>query len=280
MTAVEPPPTRTFTATGAGPVTDRVTHRRVLQAEWTKLRSLHSSLYCLLATAAVTVGLAVGFAAADVSRWDQMTAQDRAKFDPTQICLFGIYLAQVAVGVLGVLTASSEYGTGLIRATLTAVPRRLPVLWAKTCVTAAATLTATVPATIAAFLLGQAILSRRQLNVSFTHPNTARAVIGAAGYLAVIAVLGLALGVILRGTAPAITTLTGILLVAPVLAGLLPGTWGHDITKYLPSNAGQAIMTMKSSSASLSPFVGLAVLCAYTAAALLAAAVLLNRRDA
>src|SRR5262249_43659472 len=112
----------------AGPVTavpfvGAVTPARVLRSEWTKLRTLRSSLYCLAAAAAVLIGLAAAFAAADVSRWDQMSAQDRAQFDATGICLFGVYLAQLAIAVLGVLSASGEYGTGTIKATLIAVPR-------------------------------------------------------------------------------------------------------------------------------------------------------------
>ena len=157
------------------------------------------------------------------------------------MALSGVQLAQVATGILGVMLITSEYGTGLIRATLTAVPRRLPVLWAKAVVAAMATVTVTLPAALAAFWAGQKILTPHHLATTLSQPGVTRAVAGAALYLAVTALAGLALGAVLRSAAGAISALFGILFGLPILASFLPGSLSGDIGKYLPSNAGPAI---------------------------------------
>jgi ABC-type transport system involved in multi-copper enzyme maturation permease subunit len=257
-----------------------VTQARVVLSEWTKLRSLRSTVFSLLAAIVCIVGLSALVPAVVAHHWPPHDPADVASFDPTGVSLAGVFLAQLAIGVLGVLFITGEYATGMIRATLAAVPRRLPVLWAKTGVFAAVTLVLTVPAVLAAFAIGQSILSSQHIQTSFGEPGVFRAVIGAALYLTVVGVLGLALGALIRNTAGGIATLFGLLFVLPVVVHFLPSSWSDAIDKYLPSSAGQAIVQVHPESSSLSPWVGLLVFCLYAVAALIAAAMALNRRDA
>jgi hypothetical protein len=180
-----------------------------------------------------------------------------------------------------VLLITSEYATGLIRATLAAVPRRLPVLWGKAAMVAAATLAVTLPAALAAFLAGQEVLSRQHLATSLGHPGVARAVIGSALYLAVSGLLGLALGALLRSTAGGISALFGLFFALPIVAGFLPGSLSDEVNKYLPSTAGLAVTAVHPDPAtSLAPWAGLGVSCLYAAVLLGFAALRTRRGDA
>src|SRR5262249_61409327 len=123
-----------------------------------------------------------------------MSPLDRAPFDPLTQSLRGIDGAVLAIGVLGVLWITGEYTTGSIRSTFAAVPRRLPVLWAKAGVLGAVTLVLSIPAALGAFFAGQAILGQKGISIAFTHPGVPRAVIGAALFLTVLALFSLGLG--------------------------------------------------------------------------------------
>src|SRR6478752_2199057 len=166
--------------------TGRVTQWRVFRSEWTKLRSVRSTRWSFLAAVGFTVGLAAIACAVVAHHWPHMSAQDRRDFHPLDPNLAGVQLAQLALGVLGVLVITAEYSTGMIRASITAVPRRLPVLWAKVVVFGAVTLALMVPSVLIAFVIGESIFSGRHINVGFTDPHVARAVIGAGLYLTVV----------------------------------------------------------------------------------------------
>ena len=153
----------------------------------------------------------------------------------------------------------------MIRASFTAVPKRLPVLWGKAIVFASITFALMLPAVLVAFFASQSILSRHHANVSFSDPHVARAVIGAALYLTVIALFSLGLGAIIRNTAGGIAAFAAILFVIPPLMNVLPQSWNDAASRYLPSNAGRAIIALTPDSNSLSPWVGFAVLCGYAA---------------
>lgn len=267
-----------MTATVLGDV--RVTQARVVRSEWTKLRSLRSSGFSLALAVVFILGLAALVPAVIAAHWPPRDPADLLSFDPTRVSLAGVFLAQLAIGVLGVLLVTGEYATGTIRATFAAVPRRLPVLWAKAFVFAVTALVVTVPAVIAAFLIGQSILSSQHIETSLSQPGVLRAVVGTAVYLTGIGVLGLALGALLRNTAGAIATLFGALFVLPVVVHFLPSSWSDAINKYLPSETGQAITRVHPEPHTLSPWVGLLVFGCYLAVALAAAAVTLRRRDA
>jgi ABC-2 type transport system permease protein len=263
-----------------GPSSSKVTWPRVARSEWIKLRSLRSTLYTLAASVVITIGLGILFCSFIVARWSQLSAVDRATFDPVGTSLRGALLAQLAVGVLGVLFITGEYATGQIRATMSAVPRRLPVLGAKVGVFAVVATVVSAASALVAFLAGQAILSAHHAGVSLADPGVARAVLGTGLYLAVVGLLGMALGFIFRSTAGAIATLYGILLVLPLLADVLPADWAPHIVPYLPGNAGTAIMQVHAQANTLAPWTGFALFVGYAAAAVVAAAVLLRRRDA
>ena len=275
--AIEHPATTTRGRTT--PVRGRVTQGRVLRSEWTKLYSLRSTRYSLLATALMTVGFSIIACVATVSRWGSMSALDKATFDPLSASLLGVRFGALAIGVLGVLLISGEYTTGMIRSTMSAVPKRLPVLWGKTGVYALVALTLAVPAAFIAFFAGQAILSGQHIQIAFSHPGVPGAILGAGVSLTLIGLFAMGLGAITRNTAAGIASFAAIMFVVPPLITILPSSIANSITPYLPSNAGEAIMTIGHNAQTLSPGAGLAVLAGYVAASIAAAALLLVRRD-
>jgi ABC-2 type transport system permease protein len=258
---------------------------RVIRSEWTKLRSLRSTVYSLLAAFVIVIALGILISAARAGHLDQESISDRLSFDATATSLSGVFLAQLAIGVLGVLFMTGEYSTGMNRATFAAVPRRLPVLWAKAIVYAVVAVVLMLIAVFVAFIGGQAAFKNKTIDgklieAHLSQPGVTRAVIGAALYLTVVGLLGLAFGALLRNTAGAIATLFGVLLILPLIVHFLPGSWSDKIDKYLPGSAGQSVINVVPDHTQLSPWVGLAVFCGYTAVAMIAAAVLLLRRDA
>jgi ABC-type transport system involved in multi-copper enzyme maturation permease subunit len=260
--------------------TGRVTQLRVVLSEWTKLHSLRSSRWSLLVAGLLTVGFPLLFATILSNRWSHLSPRERAHRQPLDVALSGVNVAQLAIGVLGVLLISGEYSTGMIRSTFVAVPKRLPVLWAKAIVYATVTLALTVPAVLIGFFGSQAILRNHHiLQLSFSHPGVARTVLGGAVYLTLVGVFALGLGAILRNTAGGIATFAAIMFVIPPLLNILPSDWNNAINPYLPSTAGNAIFSLTHGSDTLAPWPGFALFCGYTALSLAIAAVLLVRRD-
>jgi ABC-2 type transport system permease protein len=257
----------------------RVTQRRVALSEWTKLRSLRSTVYTLLVAATVTIGFGILASAITASRWPTMTAAERADFNPLSTSLLGVNFGVLAIGVLGVLLITGEYSTGMIRSTFAAVPKRLPVLWAKAGVYSVVGLAVAVPSTLIAFFAGQALLSSKHLDIAFSHSGVPGAVLGSALYLTLVGLLGLGLGAIFRNTAAGIAVFAAIMFVIPPLVSILPASTANAIDPYLPSNAGSAIMKIGQQAHSLSPWVGLALFAGYAAAAIAVAAVRLRTRD-
>jgi ABC-type transport system involved in multi-copper enzyme maturation permease subunit len=239
-----------------------------------------STFWTLLVAAVATVGLGALICAIYVSRYGKPSPFHRTVFNPVSYSLSGVMLAQLAIAVLGVLVITNEYSSGMIRTTLTAAPLRRTLLAAKALVFTVTTLVVGVASCFAAFFLGQAILSGHHLETSIGSPGVLRAVVGAGLYLAVLGLLSLGLGTLLRSTAGAIAAVVGLVLVLPGLTQALPASWANAIDKYLPSNAGQAIFHVHTQAHMLSPWLGFAVFCAYAAVALFAAGYLLHRRDA
>ena len=256
----------------------RVTQARVALSEWTKLRSVRSTRYSLFAAVLFTIGLAALACAVVSHHYPSMSPQDKADFHPLEVNLVGVQLAQLAIGILGILVITAEYSTGMIRASVTAVPKRLPVLWGKALVYGLVTAGLMIPAVLVAFFIGQSILSRHHINAVFSDPGVARALFGAALYLTVVGLFGLGLGTIVRNTAGGIATFVAIMFVLPPLMNVLPASWNDAASPYLPLAAGEAIMSVTPGN-HLSPWVGLAVFCGYAAAALAVGAALLVRRD-
>lgn len=193
----------------------KVTQWRVVESEWTKFRSLRSTRITLLVIVVLTVGLGALISGVLASNWSTAPAGERARFNPIVISLSGVNIAQLAVGVLGVLLISGEYATGMIRASLTAVPKRLQVLWAKLAVFAAVVGVISVISAFAAFFLGQSLLSSQNIQASISSPNALRMVLGAGAYLILVGIIGMALGGLLRNTAAGISTLVALFFVIP-----------------------------------------------------------------
>ncbi|MCU1656857.1 MAG: hypothetical protein JWO57_1513, partial [Pseudonocardiales bacterium] len=256
-----------------------VTQARVINSEFTKFRSLRSTNITLLVSVVLTVGLGAVVSAVIASHWATASAGDRASFNAVVTSLRGVTIAQLAVGVLGVLLISGEYATGMIRASLTAVPKRLPVLWAKLGVFAGVVGVVSIASAFAAFFLGQSLLSSKHLDVSISSPHALRMVLGAAVYLVLVGVIGMALGGLFRNTAAGISGLVALLFVIPPVLGLLPKSWSDNLGRYLPSNAGEAFWGHPTG-AHLSALAGFLVLCGWAAAAVAAAAIRLKERDA
>jgi len=260
--------------------TGRVTQWRVVLSEWTKLHSLRSTRWSLLAGVLLTIAFPVLFAAVTSSHWGSMSPQERADRHPLDIALAGVNVSQLAIAVLGVLVITGEYSTGMIRASFTAVPKRLPVLWAKTTVFGVVSFLLMVPPVLIAFFASQAILSRHNLlQISFSHPGVARSVIGGAIYLLLVGVFALGIGAIVRNTAGGIATFAAIFFVIPPLMNILPTSWNNAISQYLPSEAGRQIFSLTHGAHSLAPLPGGLLFLGYCALTLAIAAVLLVRRD-
>jgi ABC-2 type transport system permease protein len=258
----------------------RVTQWHVVRSEWTKLHSLRSTRWSLAAAVVLTIGFSCLFAAILSSRWGHMSPHDRADRHPLDVAQAGINVSQLAIMVLGVLVITGEYSTGMIRASITAVPKRLPVLWAKLGVYAVVSFLLMLPSVLIAFFASQAILSRHHiLQISFSHGGVARAVVGGALYLMLVGMFALALGAIVRNTAGGITTFVGLFFVIPPLLNVLPTNWQNAANPYIPNSAGRSIFQLTHSSHSLAPGPGLALFAGYTAIAIAIAAVLLIRRD-
>lgn len=251
----------------------------VLASEWHKLRSVRSTWWTLAAVTGFNVATA---AVLGIVLPGAMSVRDQATAHPAELTLAGLHLSQIAIGVLGVLVITSEYTSGMIRATLAAVPARRLMLAAKTAVLAAVAVTIGLATCYLAYFAFQMSLpASSPLRISLASPGAARAITGAGLYLAVLALAGLGLGTILRSSAGAITALFGMLFVPTLIMDVLPASWQINVGPYLPLNAAEAIYsTGASHQAHLAPWAGFGVLCGYAAAALIAGFILIGRRDA
>jgi ABC-2 type transport system permease protein len=256
----------------------RVSFPRAVRAEWIKLVSLRSSWVTFAAAVVAIVGLGALISYVTNNQWSHARPEELANFEPITRSLAGVNLAQLAIGVLGVLVVTGEYATGMIRSSLMAVPGRLPVLGAKLLVFTACTFVLTLVSAFVAFFLGQALLGSH--GTTLGAPEAVRAVVGVALYLTVVGALAVGLGFALRSTAGGIATLVALLLVLPGLSRLLPSTWQPHVVPYLPSNAGGSVFAVRADPGMLGTWTGFAVFCAWAVAALLIGALVLKRRDA
>ena len=240
--------------------------RDVLASEWIKMRSVRSTYWTLACAALAAVGLGIVICIVYVAQYDQLSPSDRLGFDPTTFSLNGLYIAQLAIGALGVLVISSEYGTGMIHTTFTAVPQRRAVYAAKAAVFAAVAFICGEVMSFAAFGIGQAILATKGVGASLGDPHVLRAVIGGGLYLTAVGLLGVAAAAVVRHTAGALSTLFGLLFATSIIADLLPTSWRNDVMRYMPANAGTQILTVHRSHDMLGPWAGLGVLLLYAVA--------------
>jgi ABC-2 type transport system permease protein len=268
-------------ALGAPQRRGRVTQLNVVRSEWTKLWSLRSTRWSLLAAVVAMAGLGPLIAAVQMSRWSHLDPGELARFDSINIGVGGYHLAQLAIGVLGVLVISGEYSTGMIRSSFMAVPRRLPVLWAKLGVFCSVTFAAMLASTFVSFFAVQAIVTQHHKQQSLGDPHALRAVIGTALFLTVLGALAVGIGALVRNTAGGIALFVFLLFVLPGITAILPSSVSDSINPYLPLSAGTAVATSTfDPGPHLSPWGGFAVFCAYAVVLIAAAVVGLLRRDA
>lgn len=250
----------------------------VIRSEFYKLRSVRSTFWTLAAAVGFNLVIA-GLAAAFIP--PHLSPAEIAKTDAIRLSLAGLHLSQIAIGVLGALIITSEYGTGSIWTTFAAVPQRGVVLAAKTLVFTAAAMFVGLLSSFGAYEVFQAFLSGDQLRSSLSDPGVLRAVCGGGLYLAALGIFGLGLGTILRSSTGAIATLFGILFVPQILIGLLPNSWQSTVGPYLPMQAGSDIfIANRPEAGSLGPWVGFTVFTMYAVVALVVGFVLISRRDA
>ncbi len=275
--------TATATPTPAPALGSSAGFGHIMLAEWTKIRSVRSTVWSLVLLVVLDLGFTALFTSLTIAQWDKSDVQTRVSIvaDPTSVILgSGLQLSQLAICVLAVIVMTSEYSSGMIRASLLAVPRRLSMLAAKALVFGVLVLVLGTAVSLASFFLGAPILHSKA-PVALGDPGVLRAVIGGGLYLTMLGLFALAVGAILRHTAAGITVVIGLVLVLAPLAQLLPGSIGKHVHAYLPSEAGRLIgQVVRRPGDLLSPWQGYAVFGAWTAALLIVAAVLLTRRDA
>jgi hypothetical protein len=253
--------------------------RSAARMEWLKLRSVRSTGWILLVFAAGLISLAILVLAHP--HWATMSAADRASFDPTEEGFAGLAIGQLALGVLGALAITTEFSSGMIRATLAAVPRRPLLLAAKAAVVGAVALAAGEILAFAAFAVGELVLRSPAPHATLGQPGVLRAVLMAGAYPALIALIALGLGTVIRHTAGAICAVVGILFVLPLILLPLGTSIQYSVGQFLPMPIAENSLTaIKPVTHSLSPGLGFAMLCLYAVAALAAGTWALARRDA
>jgi ABC-2 type transport system permease protein len=259
---------------------DRYRFRTVARMEWRKLRTVRSTGLIIVIFAVGMIGLSV--LALSHEGYPQLSAADRASFDPTHDSTFtGLLLGQLLAGVLGVLTITAEFSSGMIRATFAAVPRRPLVLAAKAAVVGAVMLAAGEILAFAAFLAGQSVLPAPAPHATLGQPGVLRAVLLAGAYPALIALIGLGLGAVIRHTAGAICAVVAALFLLPLLVAPLGASTADGVVRFLPEQiAALSLTAVRPASPALSPAVGFGLLCGYAAVALAAGGWALARRDA
>ncbi|MFC1419951.1 ABC transporter permease [Streptacidiphilus cavernicola] len=296
----------TLTAVGLPPATGRAGFGGALRSEWTKIRSVRSTVWTLLATAIVTIGISTLFAWG-TSR--HANAGDLASFDPVRNAMFGIVFGQLVIVVIGSMTMSSEYATGMIRTSLTSMPRRGVVYGAKLAVFTGVALVTGLFCSFTSFFIGQAFFGKvtvhdfrgpagpqgpgpggreidtvHDLSTTLGSPHVLQAVIGGGLYLAVSGLLAFGLAALLRHTAGAITAAIGLLFVTFIMAQFMPSDWAVHVDKWVPFFAGGQLWGLHKlgddTVPMLAPWTGFAVFTGYAAVVIIAGAVLFKKRDA
>ena len=266
--------------TGASPLI-RVTQTRVIRSEWKKLSSLRSTRWCLLLAVVITLGAPIIYSLIEMSQWSTLSHHDRTTFDAIDAAAAGHYLAQLAIGFLGVLTITGEYATGMIRSSFMAVPHRLPLLWAKLVVFAAVVFTLLLISSVIAFFATQGIVSVHHVNQSITAPHALRVVIMTPVIITIVGLLSIALGALTRSTAGGAAILVFFMFVLSGVAALLPRSVSNDVNPYLPINAAYTAATSTfDPGPHLSTWGGLGIFCALVAIITAFGAARLNHGDA
>ncbi|SBW22112.1 hypothetical protein FDG2_2227 [Candidatus Protofrankia californiensis] len=271
-TASAPLPAVAAAAPAGHPAAD--TFGNALRSEWTKLWTVRSTYWTLFAAFAITIGLAAVVCGATANQGGDVGGE------PAALSLSGIFMAQIALGALGVLVISSEYGSGMIRTTFAAVPNRLVVLAAKAVVFAGVVMAGSFVACFIAFVLGQRLLHSTGQQASLGDPEMFRIILGATAYLTLIGLIGLGLAAAIRHTAGALGVLFGAMVVLQIAVQFLPGGLQENILPYLPAMMAVSVVTVNPPAMSLSAGGSIAMLGVYAAIVLLLGAWSMVARDA
>ncbi len=256
--------------------------RNVVVSEWTKLRTVRSTFWTLFVGAILGIGLSALISGVSASHY-YSDVVIRATWDPVGRSIRPLLLAQLAFAVLGVLTVTAEYSTGMIRTSLAAVPRRSMMMTAKMTVSAIVTLAVGEVVAFASFLVGQALIHSVQPTAPYAtlgQHNVLRVVIGAGLYLALVGLLASGFAVLLRHAAAGIAVIVAMLFIVPGLAAALPASWSQPIEEYWPTNAGTEVYSLTHGSHALSAWAGLGEMAIFTVAVVAVAFYFLERRDA
>jgi hypothetical protein len=273
------------TLTGSGPNSLALRpyrFRNVVVSEWTKLRTVRSTFWTLLVGAVLGIGLSALITGVSASHY-YSDVVIRATWDPVGRSIRPLLLAQLAFAVLGVLTVTAEYSTGMVRTSFAAVPRRSMMMTAKMAVSGVVTLVVGEVVAFASFLVGQAIIHSVQPTAPYANlgqHNVLRVVIGAGLYLALVSLLASGFAVLLRHAAAGISVIVAMLFIVPGLAAALPSSWSQPIEEYWPTNAGTEVYSLTHGSHALSAWAGLGEMGIFTVLVVAVAFYLLERRDA
>jgi ABC-type transport system involved in multi-copper enzyme maturation permease subunit len=260
--------------------TERQSLPQLLSSEWTKIWTIRSTVWTLLATVGIGIGLAPLVSYGLAVTYTSGDAAYRADFDPVSATLQSLFVAQLAIGVLGVMAMTNEYATGLIQTSLACVPHRTRLLWAKVMVFIVLGVAVGEVIAFPAFFLGEAVLSAKNVpHHGLTDAMTLRAIAGYGLYIGVIGLLGLAIGVLLRSTAGSLAAHATLVFIIPVLSGTLPDAAQKVLRRWWPSAAGARIVTTRMAADVFSPWGGFLVLCVFVAIVLAAAFLVFRRRD-
>lgn len=275
MTTISPAPVRAFEPSGS-----RLSFVGVLRSEWIKLRSVRSTIWSYATVVVISLGMAALMSVSLDIGGMQIPAEEQAGFI-AQAATFGVFFGQLVVAVLGVLAISGEYSTGMIRSSITATPRRLPVLAAKSLVLFVCTLVVGLVSTVGSALVAMPILADKGLSASLADPDLLLPLLGGALYLALVSVFALGVGAVLRSSAGGIAAALGIILLLPIVLSMIPADWAADLSPYLLSNAGLAILGLSGSGPDgFEVWQNVLIVLGWLAVSLAGAAVLLKRRDA
>jgi ABC-type transport system involved in multi-copper enzyme maturation permease subunit len=253
----------------------------LVRSEWTKIRTVRSTMWTIGVTIVLGIGIGALVTALTRAHWSSMNLGSRLSFDAPATSLIGMFFAQFAIGVLGVLVISAEYSTGTIRATFSAAPNRSRVFAAKIVVFGVLSFIVAELTSFVAFFLGQFLLSAPATHATLSSPGAFRAVFGGGLFVCVLGLMAMGLGTIIRHTAGAISAFVAILLVVPIITQALPNQLSLDVRKFMPDRIGVDILTTRGANFdTFSPWVGLMILCIYAVVLLVIGASMLERRDA
>ena len=248
---------------------------RTFKAEWTKLMTLRSTWRAAAGAVVLSVALGGAVVASSASQWDRLTAKERLAFDATSSSLIGMLFAAVVLATLAVRSVTTEYSTGMIRSTFTALPGRRTVLAAKAATIAALAFPVALVSNLLSFEVGQRIIATKHAQVSIGHPGVVQALVLGAVAVSLVTVVGVGLGGIIRHTAGATTALSLVLIGGAMFSDLLPA----GFRQYLPETAAQAVVTVHRTSGLLRPGPALAVLAVYAVVAMWLASIRVGRGD-